>query len=96
MHVGNFRGIFPYILFFPLDFLAVRVYGSGVAPRKGNKAFISIGTITPDKFARRGEPFKENFLLGYWRLREAGLITRQGVLAPTASAFFIARKDVRP
>lgn len=87
---------FHIFLFYPLDFLAVRVYGSAVAPRKGNKAFISVGTITPDKSARRGEPFKEFILLGYWRLREAGLITRQGVLAPTANAFFIARKDVRP
>lgn len=56
---------FHIFLLFPLDFLAVRVYGSAVAPRKGNKAFISIGTITPDKSARRGEPFKENFLF-YW------------------------------
>ena len=31
---------------------------------------------------------KSIFLLGYWRLREAGLITRQGVFPPTAKRLF--------
>ena len=84
---------------FCFSLLTFRRFGCMVLPLPLGKAtrLLSQSGLSPPINPQDAESrSKSIFLLGYWRLREAGLITRQGVLAPTASAFFIARKDVRP
>lgn len=56
------------------------------------KLNLEVGT-PKDKSVGSGEPNKECFVFyGLWRLREAGPSIRQGVLAPTANAFFMPGK----
>ena len=55
------------------------------------KLNLEVGT-PKDKSAWSGEPNKECFFLGLWRLREAGPSIRQGASTPTVNAFFMPRK----
>ena len=57
---------------------------------------LTAGLLTQLKAARCREPAKESFFMGICRLREVGLVTRQGVSAPTAGGFLLPGKHGTP